>query len=68
MDWSSNNILAAALDTDVYLWNAETETSEPLFGLDENNYICLVAWIQKGSYLAVGTTLGEIELWDCSKL
>lgn len=68
VDWSSSNILAVALGSNVYLWNAGTGTIEQLFELEGNDYVCSVAWIQEGPYLAVGTTVGNTELWDCSQM
>ncbi|XP_076750888.1 cell division cycle 20 protein fzy isoform X1 [Xylocopa sonorina] len=67
IDWSESNILAVALGANVYLWNAGTGTIEQLFELESNDYVCSVAWIQEGPYLAVGTTTGNTELWDCSQ-
>lgn len=29
--------------------------------------MCSLAWIQDGDVLAVGTTTGTVELWDCSR-
>ena len=29
--------------------------------------ICSVAWSQRGSYLAVGTDKGGVQLWDVAK-
>lgn len=29
--------------------------------------ICSVAWSQRGSYLAVGTDRGGVQLWDVAK-
>ncbi|KAG5336019.1 CDC20 protein, partial [Acromyrmex heyeri] len=68
VDWSNNNILAVALGPNVYLWNAGTGTIEQLFELEANDYVCSVAWIQEGPCLAVGTTVGNTELWDCSQM
>ena len=68
VDWSPTNILAVALGSTVYLWNAGTGTIEQLFELEGNDYVCSVAWIQQGPYLAVGTTSGNTELWDCSEM
>ncbi|XP_020292214.1 cell division cycle protein 20 homolog isoform X2 [Pseudomyrmex gracilis] len=68
VDWSNNNILAVALGANVYLWNAGTGTIEQLFELESNDYVCSVAWIQEGPYLAIGTTMGNTELWDCSQM
>ncbi|XP_014223832.1 cell division cycle protein 20 homolog isoform X1 [Trichogramma pretiosum] len=68
VDWSTSNVLAVALGANVYLWNAGTGTIEQLFELEGNDYVCSVAWIQEGPYLAVGTTVGNTELWDCSQM
>nr|CAH7755583.1 unnamed protein product [Callosobruchus chinensis] len=67
MDWGSNNILAAALGAHVYLWNAGTGNIDQLLELEGNDYVCSLAWIQEGNILAVGTTNGTVELWDCSR-
>lgn len=66
VDWSNDNVLAVALGPTLYLWNAESGTIEQLFEL-ENDYICSVAWIEEGPYLAIGTTIGYTELWDCTQ-
>ncbi|XP_066588824.1 cell division cycle protein 20 homolog [Prorops nasuta] len=68
IDWSTSNVLAVALGGNVYLWNAATGTIEQLLELEGNDYVCSVAWIQEGPYLAVGTTIGNTELWDCSEM
>lgn len=67
MDWGGNNILAAALGANVYLWNAGTGNIDPLLELEGNDYVCSLAWIQAGDILAVGTTSGTVELWDCAR-
>jgi len=68
VDWSTSNILAVGLNDDLYLWNATTEMIEHLFTLDTVNYVSSVAWIQKGPHLAIGTSGGNIELWDCNQM
>ncbi|KAK0162363.1 hypothetical protein PV327_008707 [Microctonus hyperodae] len=68
VDWSQSNVLAVALAGNVYLWNAGTGTIEQLFELEGNDYVCSVAWIQEGPYLAVGTPSGNTELWDCAQM
>lgn len=68
MDWSANNVLACALGNQVYLWNAGTGNIETLHELDGNDYVCSLSWLQEGDYLAVGTTTGTVELWDCAKM
>ncbi|CAG9769326.1 unnamed protein product [Ceutorhynchus assimilis] len=67
LDWGANNILAAALGSHVYLWNAGTGNIDELMALEGNDYVCSLAWIQEGDYLAIGTTQGTVELWDCSR-
>ncbi|XP_011142016.1 cell division cycle protein 20 homolog isoform X2 [Harpegnathos saltator] len=68
VDWSVNNILAVALGANVYLWNAGTGSIQQLFELEPTDYICSVSWIQEGPHLAIGTTVGNTELWDCSEM
>ncbi|EEZ98810.1 cell division cycle protein 20 homolog [Tribolium castaneum] len=67
MDWSAGNVLAVALGAHVYLWNAGTGNIEDLLELQGNDYVCSLAWIQDGDHLAVGTTNGTVELWDCGR-
>ncbi|KAL1489266.1 hypothetical protein ABEB36_014199 [Hypothenemus hampei] len=67
IDWGSNNILAAALGSQVYLWNAGTGNIEQLLSLEGNDYVCSLNWIEEGDCLAIGTTQGTVELWDCSR-
>lgn len=60
-------MLALGIDDSVYLYNSETTETEKLLQLEGDDYVCSVSWIQEGPFLAVGTTTGEIELWDCVK-
>lgn len=68
IDWNPSNILAAALGQYVYLWDAGSGKIEQLLELEGTDYVCSVAWIQEGDYLAVGTTTGSVQLWDCSQI
>lgn len=68
MDWSTTNLLACALGSQVYLWNAGTGNIEQLLELEGNDYICSLNWAQDGNYLAVGATNGTTELWDCGAM
>lgn len=67
IDWSSTNILAVALTQDVYLWNALSGGIEHLLHLPDSCYVSSVSWISTGQALAVGTSEGEVQLWDASK-
>jgi len=65
VDWSSNNHLAVALGAHVYLWNAATGDIHQLCQLGgEEDYVASVKWVEEGSYLALGTSTGNIQLWD----
>lgn len=68
LDWSSDNIVTVALGSSVYLWNAGTGTIEVLFDNEPGDHACSLSWIQEGHILAVGTSSGNVELWDCSKM
>ena len=65
MDWSSNNHLAVALGAEVYIWNAVTEEIQQVCQLEgPEEYVASVKWVEEGSYLALGTSTGNIQLWD----
>uniref|UniRef100_A0A182IW47 CDC20/Fizzy WD40 domain-containing protein n=1 Tax=Anopheles atroparvus TaxID=41427 RepID=A0A182IW47_ANOAO len=68
MDWSGDNVVAVALGPSVYLWNAATGTIEMLFENDGNDHTCSLSWIHEGHILAVGTSAGTVELWDCETI
>jgi WD40 repeat protein len=62
IDWSLNNILAVALGASIYLWNAGTGKIQQLFTLEGSDYVCSVSWIQEGNCLAVGTSMGVVQV------
>ena len=65
VDWSSNNHLAVALGAHVYLWNAASGDIHQLCHLaGEDDYVASVKWVEEGTYLALGTSTGDIQLWD----
>ncbi|KAM6989601.1 cell division cycle protein 20 homolog [Tautogolabrus adspersus] len=64
-DWSSRNVLAVALQNSVYLWDASQGDITLLTRLEcEEDYICSLCWTKEGSYLAIGTSDGKVQLWD----
>eukprot|EP01018_Ginkgo_biloba_P033623 Gb_41288 [translate_table: standard] len=67
VDWSSHNVLAVGLGTCVYLWSAYTSKVTKLCDLGLNDSVCSVGWTQQGTYLAVGTNLGDIQIWDATR-
>ncbi|PSN50320.1 Cell division cycle protein 20 [Blattella germanica] len=57
-----------ALNTNVYLWNATSGNIQQLLSLEGNDYVSSVSWIEEGSHLAVGTSCGVTQLWDCTAM
>lgn len=67
VDWSSHNVLAVGLGTCVYLWSACTSRVTKLCDLGPGDSVCSVGWTQRGTYLAVGTNNGEVQIWDATR-
>ncbi|KAL1131966.1 hypothetical protein AAG570_011577 [Ranatra chinensis] len=68
IDWSRSNILAVALGSSVYLWNAASGSIRHLMELEGSDYVCSLGWISEGSdMLAIGTSLGPVQLWDAEQ-
>ncbi|KAK6145377.1 hypothetical protein DH2020_022197 [Rehmannia glutinosa] len=64
VDWSSQNVLAVGLGTCVYLWSASNSRVTKLCDLGPNDGVCSVQWTREGSYISVGTSLGQVQVWD----
>lgn len=67
VDWSSQNMLAVGLGTCVYLWSASSSKVTKLCDLGPRDSVCAVHWTREGSYLAIGTSLGDVQIWDSSR-
>ncbi|CAL4971925.1 unnamed protein product [Urochloa decumbens] len=67
VDWSSHNMLAVGLGTCVYLWSASNSKVTKLCDLGPRDTVCAVHWSREGSYLAIGTGLGDVQIWDSSR-
>ncbi|PSS33230.1 Cell division cycle 20.1, cofactor of APC complex like [Actinidia chinensis var. chinensis] len=69
MDWGKTNMVAIALGSELYLWNAETRNIQKLLQVDrENDYPSSVAWSADARTVAVGHRCSEIQLWDAEAL
>jgi WD40 repeat protein len=68
LDWSSKNHLAVGLDKSVYIWNAETGTVNEFCHTADDDYVASLEWAADGSFLAVGTALGDTQIWDVDSL
>ncbi|KAL2541692.1 Protein FIZZY-RELATED 3 [Abeliophyllum distichum] len=64
VDWSSQNVLAVGLGTCVYLWSASNSKVTRLCDLGPNDGVCSVQWTREGSYISIGTNLGQVQIWD----
>ncbi|KAM4078283.1 hypothetical protein ACB094_09G025400 [Castanea mollissima] len=64
VDWSSQNVLAVGLGTSVYLWSASNSKVTKLCDLGPNDGVCSVQWAREGSYISIGTNLGQVQVWD----
>lgn len=69
VSWSSQNILAVALGSSVYLWNATTGDITLLMEADNSSgdYISCVNWTNDGHHVAIGMSSGNVELWHAVK-
>lgn len=66
LDWSSRNVVAVGLGNSIYLWNADNGSIRQL-AYDYNDPVASVAWSKEGTYLAVGTTSGDTQIWDAQQ-
>uniref|UniRef100_H0WVN5 Cell division cycle 20B n=2 Tax=Otolemur garnettii TaxID=30611 RepID=H0WVN5_OTOGA len=65
LDWSLQNLVAIALGSAVYIWNGEDHDRIENIDLGSTcNYVSSVSWMKDGACLAVGTSEGEVQLWD----
>lgn len=64
LSWGANDILAVALGSAVYLWNAKSGDITELLNLEGDDYVSSVSWMAGGNHVAVGTAGGETQLWD----
>ena len=63
LDWSSNNHVAVALGSAVYIWNASAGDIVQLMSIEEpEQYVSSVKWIKEGNILAVGTSTGNVQV------
>ncbi|GMI10814.1 hypothetical protein TrLO_g15776 [Triparma laevis f. longispina] len=67
VDWSALNVLAVGLGSCVYLWSACTSKVTKLCDLGPEDVVTSVSWTSRGTHLAVGTNLGETQIWEAAK-
>lgn len=66
LDWSSLNVIAVGLGSEVYLRSSCNNKVELLCDLNSyhNETVTSVKWSNDGNFLAVGTGGGEVQIWD----
>lgn len=69
MDWSAENFLAVALSESVYLFNADSGDIRKLMSCtgSSSNVITSVSFSNDGSYLAVGNSQSDVQIWDVER-
>jgi cell division cycle 20-like protein 1 (cofactor of APC complex) len=68
VDWSSQNTLAVALASCVYLWSATNNKVTKFCDLGVSDSVTSITWNPRGTSLSIGTSLGETQVWDAVKL
>mmetsp|Transcript_79721 Transcript_79721/g.140692 ORF Transcript_79721/g.140692 Transcript_79721/m.140692 type:complete len:440 (-) Transcript_79721:83-1402(-) len=63
VDWSSQNSVAVALSDQVFLFDATSGRTEKLLQLAAGS-ITSLRWTVEGGHLSVGTSDGEVQIWD----
>ncbi|XP_065850512.1 cell division cycle 20.1, cofactor of APC complex-like [Euphorbia lathyris] len=67
LDWGSTNVLAIALGSTVYLWDASNGSTSQLVTMDDEiGPVTSVSWAPDGRRIAVGLNNSEVQLWDSS--
>ncbi|CAH2296337.1 cell division cycle 20 homolog B, partial [Pelobates cultripes] len=65
LDWNVDNLVAIGLRSTAHIWSGESNTVTQTLNLHTpSTYISSISWIPAGSSLAIGTSNGEVQLWD----
>ena len=66
IDWSVSNVLAVALGSEVYMWDAASGSIDLLCELNSADTVTSVQWMADGSHLAIGTSSAsnDVQLWN----
>lgn len=67
IDWSSSNVVAVALGSTVYLWNAASGSISELCSTATDDYVSSVSWLSDGVHVAVGTNSATVQIWDAQR-
>lgn len=64
LDWSKQDQVSIALDSSVYVFNASKGDVHQLCDLDSTTSVTSLQWNRTGTYLAVGTSEADVQIWD----
>lgn len=65
VDWSARNVVAVALSEMVFLFDAASGRTDKLMALP-TGAVTTLRWTGEGGHLSVGTSLGEVQIWDAA--
>ena len=64
LDWSKQDEVSIALDSSVYVFNASKGDVHQLCDFNSNTSVTSLQWNRTGTYLAVGTSEADVQIWD----
>lgn len=64
LSWSSQNLLAVALNKKVYLWNSNTSEINEISELRGRDSFTSIKWSESGTHLATGSEGGFLRIFD----
>ncbi|KAJ2007255.1 substrate-specific activator of APC-dependent proteolysis [Coemansia thaxteri] len=70
MDWSADNRVSVALNSEVYVWDAASSQTTRLCDVGANasgDWVTAVRWAEGGRHLAVGLSSGGMQIWDATR-
>ncbi|KAJ2766739.1 substrate-specific activator of APC-dependent proteolysis, partial [Coemansia nantahalensis] len=70
IDWSSTNRVAVALNSDVFVWDAESSRTSKLCDVSAeraSEWVTSVGWAENGRHLALGLHSGAVQIWDATR-
>ncbi|KAJ2318489.1 substrate-specific activator of APC-dependent proteolysis, partial [Coemansia sp. RSA 2681] len=68
MDWSSDNRVSVALNSEVYVWDAASSQTTRLCDVGAaGDWVTSVRWAESGGHLAVGLKSGAVQIWDTAR-
>ena len=69
LDWGYLNVVAIALSTEVWLWNATTCSASPLdpLGPSLDRHVTSLSFSPDGRSIAVARQAGRVQIWDVER-